>query len=155
MEESLLLQCAATMGVAMTPVLELRGAIPFGLALGLPVGLVYCVAVIGNMIPVPAIMLFIRAIFRWLYRWPWWQIRLDRLVKRTHLKGRMVRKYRIPGLILLVAIPLPGTGAWTGALVAAVMDMRLKKAMPAIALGVVAAGLVVTCLTYGVTHLLG
>ena len=149
MEDSLLLQCAATMGVAMTPVLELRGAIPFGLALGLPPGLVYLVSVLGNMIPVPAIMLFIRAIFRWLYRWPWWQTRLDRLVKRTHLKGRMVRKYRIPGLILLVAIPLPGTGAWTGALVAAMLNMRLKRAFPAIALGVVIAGIVVAFVTYG------
>ncbi|MGM9578346.1 MAG: small multi-drug export protein, partial [Evtepia sp.] len=66
MEESLLMQCAATMGVAMVPVLELRGAIPFGLALGLPAGLVYVISVIGNLIPVPAIMLFIRTVFRWL-----------------------------------------------------------------------------------------
>ena len=153
MEESLLLQCAATMGVAMTPVLELRGAIPFGLALGLPVGLVYCVAVIGNMIPVPAIMLFIRAIFRWLYRWPWWQIRLDRLVKRTHLKGRMVRKYRIPGLILLVAIPLPGTGAWTGALVATLFGIRMQIALPAILAGVLISGGVMTAVSPGLLSL--
>ena len=153
MEESLLLQCAATMGVAMTPVLELRGAIPFGLALGLPVGLVYCVAVIGNMIPVPAIMLFIRAIFRWLYRWPWWQIRLDRLVKRTHLKGRMVRKYRIPGLILLVAIPLPGTGAWTGALVATLFGIRMQIALPAILAGVLISGGAMTAVSLGLLSL--
>ena len=68
MEESLLMQCAATMGVAMVPVLELRGAIPFGLALGLPASLVYVISVIGNLIPVPAIMLFIRTLFRWLRR---------------------------------------------------------------------------------------
>ena len=153
MEESLLLQCAATMGVAMTPILELRGAIPFGLALGLPPGLVYVVSVLGNMIPVPAIMLFIRAIFRWLYRWPWWQIRLDRLVKRTHLKGRMVRKYRIPGLVLLVAIPLPGTGAWTGALVATLFGIRMQIALPAILAGVLISGGVMTAVSLGLLSL--
>ncbi len=153
MEDSLLLQCAATMGVAMTPILELRGAIPFGLALGLPPGLVYAVSVLGNMIPVPAIMLFIRAIFRWLYRWPWWQTRLDRLVKRTHLKGRMVRKYRIPGLILLVAIPLPGTGAWTGALVATLFGIRMQIALPAILAGVLISGGVMTAVSLGLLSL--
>ena len=153
MEESLLLQCAATMGVAMTPILELRGAIPFGLALGLPPGLVYVVSVLGNMIPVPAIMLFIRAIFRWLYRWPWWQIRLDRLVKRTHLKGRMVRKYRIPGLVLLVAIPLPGTGAWTGALVATLFGIRMQIALPAILAGVLISGGAMTAVSLGLLSL--
>ena len=127
MEESLLLQCAATMGVAMTPVLELRGAIPFGLALGLPVELTYLVSVLGNMIPVPAIILFIRQIFRWLRKHPWWDKAITSLETKAHLKGRMVRKYRIPGLILLVAVPLPGTGAWTGTLAAAMLDMDFKK----------------------------
>lgn len=141
------------MGVAMTPILELRGAIPFGLALGLPPGLVYVVSVLGNMIPVPAIMLFIRAIFRWLYRWPWWQIRLDRLVKRTHLKGRMVRKYRIPGLVLLVAIPLPGTGAWTGALVATLFGIRMQIALPAILAGVLISGGAMTAVSLGLLSL--
>lgn len=153
MEDSLLLQCAATMGVAMTPVLELRGAIPFGLALGLPVGLVYVVSVIGNMVPVPAIMLFIRTIFRWLYRRPWWREKIDRIVKRAHLKGRMVRKYRIPGLILLVAIPLPGTGAWTGALVATLFGIRMQIALPAILLGVLIAGGLMTGVSCGVISL--
>lgn len=155
MEDSLLLQCAATMGVAMTPVLELRGAIPFGLALGLPVGLVYVVSVIGNMVPVPAIMLFIRTIFRWLYRRPWWREKIDRIVKRAHLKGRMVRKYRIPGLILLVAIPLPGTGAWTGALVATLFGIRMQIALPAILLGVLIAGGLMTGVSCGVISLWG
>lgn len=155
MEDSLLLQCAATMGVAMTPVLELRGAIPFGLALGLPVGLVYVVSVMGNMVPVPAIMLFIRTIFRWLYRRPWWREKIDRIVKRAHLKGRMVRKYRIPGLILLVAIPLPGTGAWTGALVATLFGIRMQIALPAILLGVLIAGGLMTGVSCGVISLWG
>ena len=150
MEESLLLQCAATMGVAMTPVLELRGAIPFGLALGLPVGLTYLVAVIGNMIPVPAIILFIRHIFRWLRKHPWWDRKITKIETTAHLKGRMVRKYRIPGLILLVAVPLPGTGAWTGALVAALLRIRMQHALPAILAGVLIAGVLVTAAACGI-----
>ena len=153
MEESLLMQCAATMGVAMVPVLELRGAIPFGLALGLPASLVYVISVIGNLIPVPAIMLFIRTLFRWLRRRPWWGEKIDKLENRAHLKGRMVRKYRIPGLILLVAIPLPGTGAWTGALVATLFDIRNGVALPAILAGVLIAGGVMTAVSCGVLSL--
>ena len=153
MEESLLMQCAATMGVAMVPVLELRGAIPFGLALGLPASLVYVISVIGNLIPVPAIMLFIRTLFRWLRRRPWWGEKIDKLENRAHLKGRLVRKYRIPGLILLVAIPLPGTGAWTGALVATLFDIRIGVALPAILAVVLIAGGVMTAVSCGVLSL--
>ena len=147
------MQCAATMGVAMVPVLELRGAIPVGLALGLPASLVYVISVIGNLIPVPAIMLFIRTLFRWLRRRPWWGEKIDKLENRAHLKGRMVRKYRIPGLILLVAIPLPGTGAWTGALVATLFDIRIGVALPAILAGVLIAGGVMTAVSCGVLSL--
>lgn len=147
------MQCAATMGVAMVPVLELRGAIPFGLALGLPASLVYVISVIGNLIPVPAIMLFIRTLFRWLRRRPWWGEKIDKLENRAHLKGRLVRKYRIPGLILLVAIPLPGTGAWTGALVATLFDIRIGVALPAILAGVLIAGGVMTAVSCGVLSL--
>ena len=153
MEESLLLQCAATMGVAMTPVLELRGAIPFGLALGLPTGLTFLVSVIGNMIPVPAIILFIRQIFRWLRKHPWWDKRITTIETKAHLKGRTVQKYRIPGLILLVAVPLPGTGAWTGALVASLLRIRMQHALPAIFLGVLIAGCLVTAAACGIIAL--
>ena len=153
MEESLLFQCAATMGVAMVPILELRGAIPFGLALGLPVGLTYLVSVIGNMIPVPAIILFIRQIFRWLRKHPWWDRKITKIVTKAHLKGRKVRKYRLPGLVLLVAVPLPGTGAWTGALVASLLGIRMQHALPAIFLGVLMAGVLVTAAACGILAL--
>ena len=153
MEESLLLQCAATMGVAMVPVLELRGAIPFGLALGLPTELVFLVAVVGNMIPVPAIILFIRHIFLWLRKHPWWDKVITSIETKAHLKGRMVQKYRIPGLILLVAVPLPGTGAWTGALVASLLGIRMQIALPTIFLGVLIAGVLVTAASCGILAL--
>ncbi len=145
------MECAATMGVAMVPVLELRGAIPFGLALGLPAWMVYVVSVIGNLIPIPAVMLLIRTVFRWLCRWPWWERKVTWLERRAENKGEMVRKSSLVGLILLVAIPLPGTGAWTGALVAAVLGLRMRDALPAIIAGVVIAAAIVLGLTYGVS----
>ncbi len=76
------------------------------------------------------------------------------LERRAHLKGRKVRKYRTLGLVLLVAIPLPGTGAWTGALVADVLDIRMRAALPAIAVGVVVAGCITTAVTCGVVGLM-
>lgn len=144
-----------TFGIAMTPVLELRGAIPAGIAAGLSPLTALMISVLGNMLPVPFIMLLIRRIFDWLRHTQLLGKRIEQLERRAHLKGRLVRKYRTPGLILLVAIPLPGTGAWTGALVAALLDMRLKVAFPAIFAGVVIAGVLVTGLTCGVIHLAG
>ena len=137
----------------MVPVLELRGAIPFGLALGLPPALTFFMSVIGNMVPVPAIILFIRQVFRWLRRHPWWDRKITAIETRAHLKGRVVRKYRVLGLIILVAIPLPGTGAWTGALVAALLRIRMQIALPAIFLGVLIAGVLVTAVSCGVISL--
>ena len=139
--------------IAMLPVVELRGAIPVGVGMlgrsALPS--VYLAAVLGNMLPVPFIIVYIRRIFQWLRRR---SRRLDGLVTRletkAHLKGRMVTRYKYLGLCILVAIPLPGTGAWTGALVAAFLDMRLRSAVPAIFLGVVIAGLLVSLVTGGV-----
>ena len=143
-----------TFGTAMVPVLELRGAIPVGVAAGLPPLAACVIAVLGNMVPVPFILLLIRRIFDWLRGTRLLGPKIDWLERRAHLKGRVVRKYRLPGLIILVAIPLPGTGAWTGALVAALLDIRMGHAVPAIFLGVVIAGAIITALTMGVVHLI-
>lgn len=144
-----------TILVSMVPVVELRGGIPFGVARGLGLGPAYLAAVIGNMIPVPFIVVYIRRIFQWMRRH---LPRLDRLVdkleRKAHLKGKTVTKYKYLGLCILVAIPLPGTGAWTGALAAAFLDMPLRKALPAIFVGVLIAGVLVSALTFGVTALL-
>ncbi len=141
-----------TLLVAMVPVLELRGAIPFGVSQGLTIWEAIGAAVVGNLLPVPFIILFIRRIFAWMRRnMP----RLDGLVTRLENKAEskkdIVRRYAFWGLVVLVAIPLPGTGAWTGALVAALMDIRLKRAFPAIAVGVVIAAVIVSVITYGAT----
>lgn len=144
-----------TLLMAMTPVVELRGAIPYGLANGLNPWLTYLAAVIGNMIPVPFIMIFIRQIFFWLrQRSKWLGERVDWLVARAERKSELVRKYALVGLIILVAIPLPGTGAWTGALVAALMDIRLRQSFPAVFLGVLIAGVIVTAIGLGVASML-
>lgn len=140
-----------TLLLSMTPVIELRGAIPYGIGFGLDFWLVITVAIIGNLIPVPFIIIFIKKIFAWMRKM---SKKLDALVarleKRAEGKSEVVQKYAFWGLFVLVAIPLPGTGAWTGALVAAMLDMPLKKAFPAILLGVLGAAVIVTFVTYGV-----
>ena len=139
-----------TVLVSMIPVIELRGGIPFGVAMDLPIPAAYIAAVIGNMLPVPFIVVYIRRILQWMRRH---MPRLDHIVdlveKKAHLKGRKVTKYKYLGLVILVAIPLPGTGAWTGALVAAFLDMPLRKAVPAIFAGVLIAGIAMLIITYG------
>lgn len=142
-----------TFGTAMAPVIELRGAIPVGVAAGLPPAVACITAILGNLVPVPFIMLLTRKVFDWLRDTRFFGPRIEWLEKRAHLKGRLVRKYRLPGLIVLVGIPLPGTGAWTGALVAALLDIRLRSAIPAILLGLIIAGGITTAVTMGVIHL--
>ena len=137
-----------TMLVSMVPVIELRGGVPFGTALGLAPLHALVVCIIGNMIPIPFIIVYIRRIFLWMRRKsPRLNGLVDRLEKKAHLKGQKVTKYKYIGLWLFVAIPLPGTGAWTGALIAALLDMPLRKAVPSIFLGVVTAGLIMTLAT--------
>lgn len=144
-------QALATLFVAMLPFIELRGAIPVGVALGLSPELAFLLSLLGNMLPVPFIILFARHIFRWLTCLDNVIGRVMRALEtRVHNKSDIVIRYRTLGLCLLVAIPLPGTGAWTGAMVAALLDMPLRSALPAIALGVLIAGVIILSLTYGV-----
>ena len=138
-----------TMLVSMIPIIELRGGLPFGVALGLPYEWAFVAAVLGNVIPAPFIIVFIRRIFMLMRRYmPRLNGLVDKLEKKAHLKGKTMLKYQHIGLWLFVAIPLPGTGAWTGCLAAAFMDMRLKKAMPAVVLGVLTAGCIMLALTH-------
>ena len=145
-----------TFFMAMVPVIELRGAIPYGAGLaGLPIWQATLLAVLGNLLPVPFLVIFTRDIFAWLRKKsPKLNSLVERMEQRADRKKDVVLKYEFWGLMILVAIPLPGTGAWTGALVAAMMDMQLKRAFPAIALGVVIAAFIVTWLTYGASMFL-
>lgn len=152
---SLFWKYLSVFGMAMLPVIELRASVPWGVAQDLNYALVLIVSILGNMVPVPFIILFIRQIFSWMKKK---STRLasvaEKLEARAQAKGDILVKYETLGLFILVAIPLPGTGAWTGALVASIFDLRLRNAIPAIFLGVVTAGLIMTVLSYGVDILI-
>lgn len=141
--------------ISMVPIIELRGAIPVGAVLGLPFWSNYLMAVIGNCLPVPVILLTIRHILAWMKTTK----RLAGIALWLEKKGargsEKIMRYTSLGLLLFVAIPLPGTGAWTGALAAALLNMRMKYALPSIVAGVVIAGVIMTLASYGVVGFLG
>ena len=142
-----------TFGTAMVPVLELRGAIPVGVAAGLSPWVACVTAILGNLVPVPFIMLLIRNIFDWLRDTKFFGPKIVALEQRAHLKGRVVRKYRLAGLIILVGIPLPGTGALFGELFAALLYFGLRSAIPAVFIGLLIAASITLAVTMGVIHL--
>lgn len=149
--ETALRQLLGTLLVSVVPVIELRGAIPIGVALGLHPFWAMLASIVGNMLPVPFIILFVRHVFTWLKRHsPLLGRLVQKLEDKAHNKSAVVIKYRAIGLCLLVAVPFPGTGAWTGSLAAALLDIPLREAVPTILLGVIIAGLIVTGVTCGV-----
>ena len=129
--------------VSMVPLIELRGAIPIGVAHGLDYRIAIAVSILGNLVPVPFIVLFIRKIFAWLRTK---SERLNgfvtRMEQRALKKSDTVRRARFWGLFLFVAIPLPGTGAWTGTLAASILDMKFKDVLIACMGGVLLAGII-------------
>ncbi len=134
----------------MLPVLELRGAIPIGVGMGLHPIAAMLISIVGNMVPVPFIILFIRRVFQWMRaRSPRLAAIVEKMEAKAYSKRELIRKWELLGLFVLVAIPLPGTGAWTGALVAAIFDIQLRSAIPTILAGVVVAGFVITGITVG------
>lgn len=136
--------------VSMLPVLELRGGLIAAAILDINWFIAFPICVIGNMLPIPFELLFIRKIFEWLKKFrPFKKIveKLDEKAKE-HAKSETMKKYLNWGLFFFVAIPLPGTGAWTGGLVADVMDIRIKKAFPIITVGVLVAGLIISFFSY-------
>lgn len=145
----------ATFFISMVPVIELRGGLPYGIGFGLDYPLALTAAILGNMLPVPFIIAYISRIFIWLRGK---HKKLDDFVtkmeRRAHLKGQKVEKYGPLMLLIFVGIPLPGTGAWTGALIAALLNMRMKQALPCIFLGVLMAAAIITALTFGVIYII-
>ena len=130
--------------VSMVPIIELRGAIPIGIGWGLKTIPTYLIGVIGNMIPVPFILLFIRAILKYMLKSERLKPIAEWIYRKAEKNTGKVEKYTTFGLFLFVAIPLPGTGAWTGALVAALLNIRMKYALPSIFAGVLTAGFIMT-----------
>ena len=138
----------------MGPVLELRGAIPYGVAGGIPVFYSALIAIVGNMVPVPFVLLFARTILSYMeQRNQFLKGLAAKLKAKAERNRKKVERYKFWGLVLLVAIPLPGTGAWTGALVAAILDEEGVKATCAIFIGVLIAAAIVSMITTGVVVL--
>ena len=150
MFETVIGKLILTFLVAMVPVLELRAALPFGVGLGLEPWMALVASILGNMVPVPFIILFIRYILEWMKKFEKFRRIAEMLEAKAKKHEDKIVKYEALGLFILVAIPLPGTGAWTGSLVAALFDIRLRTAVPVIFCGVAAAGIVVFLITYGV-----
>ena len=147
----------ATFLMSLLPIIELRGSIIFAAAQNVPWYIAYIVSVIGNVLPIPFIILFLRPILNYLKKTKHLAKAANWLQERSMKKADQILKYEILGLFLFVAIPLPGTGAWTGAVIASLLVMRIIKAFPTIVLGVMAAGIIMVLGSYGffsvITHL--
>lgn len=144
-----------TIGVSAAPVIELRGAIPLALSQGLTPAVAFTLALVGNLAVIPVLLWGFQWIESLLLRWPFTQRILERIFARSRYKGRWIERWGYVGLLLLVAIPLPGTGAWTGAIAARLLGLPNKRALLWIALGVVIAGVFVLLASLGVIHLFG
>lgn len=146
---------AVTLFIAALPVSELRGAIPYAIKIGgMPWYEAYIMAVIGNFLPVIPILLLLGRVSQWLMRYRFWHNFFTWLFRRTRVRGRLIEKFEILGLILFVSIPLPITGAWTGCVAAYLFGIPFKKAVPAIIAGILTAGTIVTLATLGVISFL-
>lgn len=132
--------------VAAIPVVELRGAIPLGLHLGLPLVETTLLAVVGNLAPMPVLYYVLLPVVGYFKRTRLFRAAVTKYVARSERAGQRIRKYGLWGLALFVAIPLPGTGAWTGCLVALLLGYSLRLTMLALGLGTLAAGVVVATL---------
>ena len=153
---NLFLKYLSLFGMAMLPVLELRGSVPWGVAQDLNYGLVLAVSILGNMLPVPFIILFIRRIFEWMKKKSERLARIaEKLEARAHAKKDILVKYEMLGLFILVAIPIPGTGAWTGTLAASLLDLGPKTTAAAVSLGVIMAGIIMAVASGSVFHIVG
>ncbi|MBE6836315.1 MAG: small multi-drug export protein [Ruminococcaceae bacterium] len=136
--------------ISLFPVLEIRGGMIAARLLEVDFLKAFIICYAGNMLPIPFILLFIRRIFKFLRRFDFMNKIIDRLESKGEKNREKVLRYKAWGLLTFVAIPIPGTGGWTGALIAALLDLRMKKALPIIALGVFVAGLIMSLLTYGI-----
>lgn len=135
--------------ISLFPILELRGGLIAASLLNVDLVPAFIICFIGNILPVPFILLFIRKIFDFLRNKKGFSKLIEKLEKSSLEKSEKVAKWRNLGLILFVAIPLPGTGAWTGSLIAAILEIPVKKAFPLVIIGVVIAGIIMSVFSYG------
>ena len=135
--------------ISLMPILELRGGLIAAALLGLNVVPAFIICLIGNLLPIPFILWLITPIFNWLKKTKHLSKLVDKIEKKALKKKYKIEKAEFFGLLFFVGIPLPGTGGWTGSLIAALIDMDKKKALCAITLGVILAGLIVGSLSFG------
>lgn len=135
--------------ISMIPILELRGGLIVSKLLEVPITTAIPLCIIGNIIPIPFILLFIKQIFKWMKKIRLFRGLIEKLENRAMSKSDNIKKYEFWGLVLFVGIPLPGTGAWTGSLIAALLDVDFKKAVLAELLGIAIATVIMSFLSYG------
>ncbi|MHC1631870.1 MAG: COG2426 family protein [Methanotrichaceae archaeon] len=146
----------ATFLLAMSPIFELRGAIPIGICVyGLSPLNAYLISVLGNLVPVGFLLLYLEPVSCHLMRYRYGKIFFDWLFSRTYRKyAEKYRRYGLLALIFFVSLPLPVTGAWTGSAIAFLFGLKFKHAFPAIAIGVLIAGAIMTCSVIGIEFLI-
>ena len=135
--------------ISVLPILELRGGLIAARLLNMDVMKAFIICYLGNMLPIPFILLFLKKIFELMKKSKGLRKIVHKMEKKAEKHRHTIEKYGTWGLLALVAIPLPGTGGWTGALVAEIMDIKIKKSLPMIALGVLIAGLIVGTIAFG------
>lgn len=135
--------------ISMIPLLELRGGLLAASFMNIDIVRAIWYCVIGNIIPIPFILLLITTIFNWLKKTKIFRPLVEKLENRAMGKSEQIEKYQFWGLVLFVGIPLPGTGAWTGALIASLLGVKFKKAFPAILLGIALATVIMSIVSYG------
>ena len=140
--------------ISMMPILELRGGLIAAALFKIPIVKAIMICVIGNLIPIPFILAFITPIFNWLKKTKWIKPKLEKLEAKSMGKSETIQKYEFIGLMLFVGIPLPGTGAWTGALIASLLNIKIKKAFPAIIAGVCIATVIMCIISYFIPWLI-
>lgn len=134
--------------ISMVPILELRGGILAASLLRIPVAKAIPICLAGNILPIPFILLFIKPIFRWMKSTKLFKPMVEKIESKSLAKSGKIQKYEFLGLLFFVGIPLPGTGAWTGALIACLLDLKMKKAVPAIFLGLLLATAIMCVVSY-------
>ncbi len=141
--------------ISLFPILELRGGMIAAKLLDVEFIRAFVICYIGNILPIPFILLFIRKIFQFLKKFDKIGKVIEKLEIRSMRKSENVKKYRLWGLLAFVAIPLPGTGGWTGSLIAALLDMRISHSFPVIAVGILIANIIMSIFSYGLLGAIG
>ncbi|MCM1321871.1 MAG: small multi-drug export protein [Bacteroides sp.] len=140
--------------ISLFPLLELRGGLIAASLLQIPITTAIPICILGNIVPIPFILFFIRKIFAWMKRFKFFYPLIDKLEKRAMNRSNAVSNGEFIGLMLFVGIPLPGTGAWTGSLIASLLEIDVKKAVAAELAGIIIATVIMSILSYGLLDIL-